>query len=279
MVAASNRFAASYFDHPLASWWLELSSRFLFGSMAPIVVRLPFILLSALSSLLLFTLTDRLYGAKAGFWAVAAYSISPVFSLAFGSWVLPDGPLDFSLLAAAYALSRALGIARQETAPQPAWWMAAGFFAGLALLAKYNAALTLMGAVLLLLTEPVSRRQLRSFWPWAAGLPRGADVHPGDLLEFRPWLAVLPLPGRQGDRLSPASAGAVEHLGWRGVICSALALAAARRFADRCCASRTGATGALDAGDAGRHSSVAVRRYRYLVVDPVFSTTGPHPAI
>ena len=26
MVAASNRFAASYFDHPLASWWLELRS-------------------------------------------------------------------------------------------------------------------------------------------------------------------------------------------------------------------------------------------------------------
>lgn len=168
MVAASNRFAASYFDHPLASWWLELASRHLFGSMAPIVVRLPFILLSALSSVLLYALTDRLYGAKAGFWAVVAYSISPVFSLAFGSWVLPDGPLDAALLAAAYALTRASGLPGQP--PSPRWWLAAGICAGLALLSKYSAALVLAGAVLFLLTEPTGRRQLRTPLPWVAGL-------------------------------------------------------------------------------------------------------------
>jgi 4-amino-4-deoxy-L-arabinose transferase-like glycosyltransferase len=121
MVAASNRFAASYFDHPLASWWLELGSRWLFGSAAPIVVRLPFVLLSVLSSGLLYALTSRLYGARAGFYAVAAYNVSPVFSLAFGCWVLPDGPLDAALLAAAYAMIRALGIAERETSPAPGW--------------------------------------------------------------------------------------------------------------------------------------------------------------
>ena len=170
MVAASNRFAASYFDHPLASWWLELGSRFLFGGMTPIVVRLPFILLAALSSFLLFVLTRRLYGAKAGFWAVAGYSISPVFSLAFGCWVLPDGPLDAALLAAAYALTRALGIAERETEAEPGWWIAAGICAGLALLSKYNAALTLTGAVIFLLTEPRARRQLGTIRPWIAGV-------------------------------------------------------------------------------------------------------------
>jgi len=178
MVAASNRFAASYFDHPLASWWLELGSRWLFGSQAPIVVRLPFVLLSALSSFLLFALTRRLYGARAGFWAVAAFSISPVFSLAFGSWVLPDGPLDAALLAAAYGLSRALGIAQLPTKPQPAWWWLAGAAAGLALLSKYNATLTLTGALLFLLTDPHSRPQLRTLWPWAAGLLAAAMFLP-----------------------------------------------------------------------------------------------------
>jgi 4-amino-4-deoxy-L-arabinose transferase-like glycosyltransferase len=167
MVAASNQFAASYFDHPLASWWLELGSRWLFGSMAPIVVRLPFIALSALCSLLLYALTDRLYGGRAGFWAVVAYSISPVFSMAFGTWVLPDGPLDAALLAAAYALTRAIGISKPA---QPGWWIAAGLFAGLALLSKYSAGLVLAGAVIFLLTEPISRRQLRTLWPWAAGI-------------------------------------------------------------------------------------------------------------
>jgi 4-amino-4-deoxy-L-arabinose transferase-like glycosyltransferase len=169
MVAASNRFAASYFDHPLASWWLELGSRWLFGSAAPIVVRLPFILLSALSSALLFGLTSRLYGRRAGFWAVAAYSISPVFSLAFGSWVLPDGPLDTALLAAAYALTRALGLGEVATRA-PVWWGVAGFCAGLALLSKYSAALTLAGAILFLATDRRSWPHLRTRWPWFAGI-------------------------------------------------------------------------------------------------------------
>jgi 4-amino-4-deoxy-L-arabinose transferase-like glycosyltransferase len=167
MVAASNHFAASYFDHPLASWWLELGSRFVFGSAVPIVVRLPFVALSAVSSWLLYALTSRLYGARAAFWAVLAYSISPVFSLAFGCWVLPDGPLDAALLAAAYALTRALGMPER---PEPRWWWAAGFFAGLALLSKYNAALVLAGAALVLLTDPLARRELRRPEPWGAGL-------------------------------------------------------------------------------------------------------------
>ncbi len=170
MVAASSHFAASYFDHPLASWWLELGSRSVFASAAPIVVRLPFVALSAVSSGLIYALTARLYGTKAAFWAVVAYSISPVFSLAFGSWVLPDGPLDAALLAAAYALSRALGIAEAPSRPEPGWWWGAGFFAGLALLSKYNAALVLAGAVLLMLSDPVARRELRRFAPWGAGL-------------------------------------------------------------------------------------------------------------
>jgi 4-amino-4-deoxy-L-arabinose transferase-like glycosyltransferase len=166
MVAASNHFDASYFDHPLASWWLELAARRLLGCEAPLVVRLPFVLLSAVSSWLIYLLTRRLYGETPAFWAVVAYSISPVFSLAFGCWVLPDGPLDTALLAAAYALSRALGVPER---PEPRWWLAAGWFAGLALLSKYSAALVLAGAVLALLTDPQSRPQLRRWQPWAAG--------------------------------------------------------------------------------------------------------------
>jgi 4-amino-4-deoxy-L-arabinose transferase-like glycosyltransferase len=167
MVAASNQFAASYFDHPLASWWLELASRNVFGSTAPIVVRLPFVMLSAVSSLLIYALTKRLYDPRAAFWAVVAYNISPVFSLAFGCWVLPDGPLDAMLLAAAYALTRALGIPQK---PEPRWWWVAGFFAGLALLSKYSAGLVLAGAAVALLSDATSRRELRRFAPWGAGL-------------------------------------------------------------------------------------------------------------
>ena len=168
MVAASRHFAASYFDHPLASWWLELASRQLFGSAAPLVVRLPFVLLSGLSSWLLYLITRRLFGQKAGFWAVVAFSIAPVFSLAFGSWVLPDGPLNAALLAFLYALIRALGL--PDARPAPRWWLAAGLFAGLAMLSKYNAALVLVGAALGVVLDPAGRRELRRPWPWAGVL-------------------------------------------------------------------------------------------------------------
>jgi 4-amino-4-deoxy-L-arabinose transferase-like glycosyltransferase len=165
MVAASDRFDASYFDHPLAAWWLELGSRWVFGGEAPWVVRLPFVGLSAVSSGLLYGLTRRLYGARAGFWAVVAYSVSPVFSLAFGCWVLPDGPLDAALLAMAYAFVRAVGVVE---APAPRWWWGVGVFAGLAMLSKYNAVLVLTGAGLVLLSDPAARRELRGFGPWGA---------------------------------------------------------------------------------------------------------------
>ena len=102
---------------------------------------------------------------------MVAYNISPVFSLAFGSWVLPDGPLDAALLAALYAMLRSLGIDAAPTPPQPRWWLAAGFFAGLALLSKYSAGLALLaGAGLAMLSDPVSRRELRRLAPWAAAV-------------------------------------------------------------------------------------------------------------
>lgn len=164
MVAASSHFAASYFDHPLASWWLELGSRHLFGSAMPIVVRLPFVLLSGLSSWLLYLVSRRLFSERAGFWAVVAYSIAPVFSLAFGTWVLPDGPLDAALLAFLYALIRALGLPNSK--PAPGWWLLAGLCAGLAMLSKYSAGLVLLGAALGVLLDPVGRRELARPWPW-----------------------------------------------------------------------------------------------------------------
>jgi 4-amino-4-deoxy-L-arabinose transferase-like glycosyltransferase len=165
MVASSQHFAASYFDHPLAAWWLELAARRVFGSEAPWAVRLPFVILSAVSSWLLWGVARRLYGERAAFWAVACFSISPVFSLAFGCWVLPDGPLDAALLAAAWALARALGVGSE---PAPRWWWAVGLFAGLAMLSKYNAALVLAGGALAVLTDPASRHELRRLEPWGA---------------------------------------------------------------------------------------------------------------
>jgi 4-amino-4-deoxy-L-arabinose transferase-like glycosyltransferase len=175
MVASSHGFDASYFDHPLASWWLELAARALTGSVAPIVVRLPFVALSGVTSWLVFIITRRVFDERAGFWAVVAYTIAPVFSLA-GCWVLPDGPANAALAAFLYALIRALGLPEEK--PQPGWWLLAGLFAGLALDAKYNTSLVIAGAGLGILSAPSLRRALLLRQVWLAGLIALAVVSP-----------------------------------------------------------------------------------------------------
>lgn len=168
MVAAAHSFHLSYFDHPLASWWLELAIQRITGLQSAFIVRLPFIGLFVVTSWLMYALTNRLYDARAAFWAVLALNISPVFSLAFGTWVLPDGPLDAALLAAAYAFALALGIARRDAKPEPLWWPVAGLFIGLALLSKYNGVLVFAGAFLFLLFDSAGRRSFITPLPWIA---------------------------------------------------------------------------------------------------------------
>jgi 4-amino-4-deoxy-L-arabinose transferase-like glycosyltransferase len=182
VVAAGRHLRLGYFDHPPAVWWLSWFASHLAGSEAPLVVRLPFIMLFAVSTWLMHRLTGLLFGPRAGLWASVTLNLSPVFALSTGDWVLPDGPLTCALLGAAYCLARALELgagprvvsSSPGLAHDPArtrqWWLGAGFCAGLALFAKYSAALTLLGAVLYLVTQPIHRRWLMRPEPWLASL-------------------------------------------------------------------------------------------------------------
>ncbi|OYV26676.1 MAG: hypothetical protein B7X08_01080 [Acidocella sp. 20-63-7] len=167
MVTAGRVLSLGYFDHPPASWWLSWGAAHLFGSEAPIVVRLPFILLFALSQLLMARITLRIAGDAAAFWAVCAFNLSPVFSITTGTWVLPDGPLDTALLGAALCLLHAVPL---EPRRSWGWWSGAGICAGLALFSKYSAVLTIAGAFLFLVVSPPQRHWLRRPQPYVAGL-------------------------------------------------------------------------------------------------------------
>jgi 4-amino-4-deoxy-L-arabinose transferase-like glycosyltransferase len=164
MVAAGRVVRLGYFDHPPLSWWLAAGAGRLLGETS-FTVRLPFIALFAGSTWLMFRLGAALFGERAGMWAAVALNLAPEFSVAFGGWVLPDGPLDFFLLAAALCFARALD--RPE-----GWrlWLAAGAAAGGALLSKYSAVLVLAGAFVYLVTQPAHRAWLRRPQPYAAAL-------------------------------------------------------------------------------------------------------------
>jgi 4-amino-4-deoxy-L-arabinose transferase-like glycosyltransferase len=165
MVTAGRVLSLGYFDHPPASWWLSWGAADLFGTEAPWAVRLPFILLFALSQVLVWRITCLVADQRAAFWAVVALNLSPVFGITTGTWVLPDGPLDAALLGAALCLSHALASTDRRAL---GWWAATGLCAGLALFSKYSAVLTIGGAFLYLLASPRHRHWLMRPEPYVS---------------------------------------------------------------------------------------------------------------
>lgn len=211
MVTAGRVLSLGYFDHPPASWWLSWGASHLLGTEAPIVVRLPFILLFALSQFLIWRIGCVIAGQRAGYWAAVALNLSPVFGVTTAAWVLPDGPLDAALLGAALCLLYALPASGQRAV---GWWAAAGVCSGLALFSKYSAVLTIAGAFLYLAIDPVHRRWLKRPHPYLAGVlavlvfspvPIWNAMHgwasfafQGDRalgFRFRPWMPLQTLGG------------------------------------------------------------------------------------
>lgn len=178
VVAAGREPQLGYFDHPPAVWWLSWAGAHLGAGSAPVAVRLPFIALFAGSTWLTYRLGTVLFSRRAGLWAAVAMNLSPVIGLTAASWVLPDGPLFFSLIAFALCLVIALrtgptnlrGAPWEISAEQWLPWLGAGLFAGFALLSKYNAVLVLAGAVVGVLTQPSFRVWLRRPHPYVAAL-------------------------------------------------------------------------------------------------------------
>lgn len=157
-VAVGHRFQLSWFDHPPLTFWITGAMLQLFGlDAAPVVLRLPFIALSAATTWLLFRLASRHFGDRAGLWAAALFTAAPFFLLSAGSWLVPDGPLCFALVVCALALT---SIVLDDTRSAH-WrdWLLAGAALGLALLSKYHAALFAFGAVAFFALHPKLR-----FW-------------------------------------------------------------------------------------------------------------------
>ena len=167
MVSAGRALCLGYFDHPPASWWLSWSAAHLFGTEAPVAVRLPFILLFALTTWLMARLGAAIGEPRAGFWAAVTLNLSPVFGITSGGWVLPDGPLDCALTGAALCLVRALPSRGWRAL---GWWCGAGLCAGLALFSKYSAVLTISGAFLFLVFGREHRMWLRRYEPYLAAV-------------------------------------------------------------------------------------------------------------
>ncbi len=166
-VATARVLTLSTFDHPPLAWWIVHFAGAWLGESA-LALRAPFVLLSGLTSWLLFVLTRRLFSAEAGFYAVLTQAMAPALGLADAAWILPDAPLLPAMLVTAIALSRIFFDGDRENAPRH--WLLAGLGAGLAMLSKYHGVLLFAGAGLFVLASKRQRFWLATPWPWAAGL-------------------------------------------------------------------------------------------------------------
>lgn len=166
VASVARTFSLSYFDHPPLHFWLIWLTTHLTGSENPLILRLPFILLFAGTTGLMFFLGKRLFGDWAGVYAAILLNLSAVFSLSTGSWLLPDGPLMFCLLAAALTLAKLSFPAFQKA--NPAGWLLAGGWLGLGLLSKYHALFLVFGYFLFLITSKPHRSLLLTAGPYLA---------------------------------------------------------------------------------------------------------------
>jgi hypothetical protein len=140
LAIARKGLSLSYFDHPPLHVWLAHFAEAAFGDTR--FARLPFILISAGTCWLMFRLTEALFGARAGLWALFAFNLTIFFGVVAGSWVLPDGPLNLFLLAAACAF---VPVLKGEEASSWGRWLLIGGLIGLAGLSKYHALLFALG--------------------------------------------------------------------------------------------------------------------------------------
>ncbi|HEY2378547.1 MAG TPA: glycosyltransferase family 39 protein [Gemmatimonadaceae bacterium] len=154
-----------YFDHPPLSFWIPGFMAWLTGSEQRVLLRLPFILIFAATTILMYRLTARLYGDRAGFFASMLLNLSPVFSISTGGWILPDGPLACAILAATLCLTRVLLEPPSRAWP---WWIGAGVATGLALLSKYHGVLLPVGTLLFMVTCRPARFWFRRPEPYVA---------------------------------------------------------------------------------------------------------------
>ncbi len=195
-LAVSRTLSLSYFDHPPLHLWLAhaLAPALGYGRLA----RLPFVALFALSSWLLFLLTRRLFGERAGVMAVFALNVSAFFAVAAGGWVLPDGPLFAGMLAAALTLARVLFPASGEAERPWRDWLLTGLWIGLAALSKYQGLLFGLGAALLLISTARGRAWLRRPEPWMAALLAVAVFSPVLIWNARHGWASFVFQGSRG---------------------------------------------------------------------------------
>lgn len=156
----SRRLAWAYSDLPgLTAWLVRLGTEA--GGMAPLAMRLPFLLLGAALPWLVRAIAQRWFGEAAGWQAAWLALLMPLAGL-MGVLALPDVPMLFATLLCLDAFARMLQRATWPAALQLALGLALGA------LSHYRFALVILAGGVGLLMDPRGRALLGSPRLWLA---------------------------------------------------------------------------------------------------------------
>lgn len=152
-----------YLDHPPGIAWFIWFGTKVFGD-TNLGVRFAGVLAMLVTQLLLADMVRRItHDARAVLLAV----LMPEAALYYGLLMAKVSP-DVAMIPFSVAMLWAL--VRLRESGDARWWLAAGLFAGLAMLSKFTALMLVPAVAAFVLVPDWRRRWLTSPWPWLAGL-------------------------------------------------------------------------------------------------------------
>jgi 4-amino-4-deoxy-L-arabinose transferase-like glycosyltransferase len=159
----SKEHVLSFLDHPpMIAWFIRFGTA-IFGD-TNLGVRFAGILAMLATQLLLADLVRRVTSDVR---AVVIAVLMPEAALYYGLLMAKVAP-DTALIP--FALAMVWALVRLAESNEPRWWLAAGLFAGLALLSKFTAVMLLPAVAAFTLVPDWRRRWLLSPYPWLAAL-------------------------------------------------------------------------------------------------------------
>ena len=153
----------SFLDHPpMIAWFIRFGTA-IFGD-TNLGARFAGILAMLVTQLLLADIVRRVtHDVRAIVLAV----LMPEAALYYGLLMAKVSP-DVALIP--FAVAMAWALIRLNESDDPRWWLAAGVFAGLALLSKFTAVMLIPAVAAFMLVPDWRRRWLLSPYPWLAAL-------------------------------------------------------------------------------------------------------------
>ena len=159
----SKESALSFLDHPpMIAWFIRFGTA-IFGDTA-LGVRFAGIVAMLVTQLLLADIVRRV---TQDFRTVVFALLMPEAALYYGLLMAKVAP-DTALIP--FAVAMLWSLVRLNESGDGRWWLAAGLFAGLALLSKFTAIMLLPAVAAFMLVPDWRGRWLRSPYPWAAVL-------------------------------------------------------------------------------------------------------------